>query len=96
MKPAWRVEAPYTRGIYMDVSDGSGRVPTVGDYILTVGKRGYGSAYLIHKVRKVSRRDPEAIPRFSMRVSHVDKKEVTAGVVEGQVFTLRWYPRTKA
>ena len=57
------------RSIWMDLSEPVDRIPDAGDYIVTRGKRGWGSAYLItacREVRRVHRKTPER--RFALSV----------------------------
>lgn len=76
--------------IFMDIPrDDPAPGPRPGQFILTHGKRGYGSAYLVLAVHEVRRRDPRAPRRFQMRVQR-------AAVSEALGFgfwTLQWYPR---
>jgi hypothetical protein len=53
----------------MDLSEPVDRIPAAGDYLVTRGKRGWGSAYLIvawREVRRVGRKTPER--RFALTV----------------------------
>jgi len=53
----------------MDLGEPIDRLPTAGDYLVTKGKRGFGSAYLVtacREVRRLRRRTPER--RFALTV----------------------------
>ncbi len=80
--------------IFMDIPrrDNLAPGPCPGEFILTLGKHGYGTAYLVLAAREVRRRDPRAPRRFQMRVQR-------AAVSEALGFgfwTLEWYPRVRA
>ncbi len=81
---------PYTRGIFIDIHDGL--VPRPGDYVVSRGVKGWGTAYLIHSSRRVERRDPEAVPRYTLRVSVTTLEEAFAPS-DAQRFVIKWYPR---
>jgi hypothetical protein len=75
--------------IFIDLAPGAG-APKRGDYVLTVGKHGPGSGYLVLGVRKIQRRRPSSCERFTLQCHRVSANEVTA-----PRWTMRWYPRTR-
>jgi hypothetical protein len=75
--------------IFIDLPPGDGS-PKVGDYVVTFGKRGLGSGYLVLGVRKIQRRRPSSCERFTLQCHRVSANEVTS-----PRWTMRWYPRTR-
>ena len=79
-------------GLFLDIGP-EDPAPHTGAFLVTVGKRGYGTVYFIIRCRPVKRRDPQACRRFSLTV----QRGFTLADCRGApTFTLRWYPRTKA
>ncbi len=76
------------RSIYYDLPKGT---PAIGDYLITRGVRGIGSAYLIVGVRRVRRRNPEACARFNLRVQPV---AIDADVIRLAKWWMHWYSRS--
>lgn len=81
-----------TKSIFMDMVQRNPG-PKKGDYIVTVGKRGIGTTYLVVSSYRVRRKDPTAFPRYQMKVRVIDKVPDDLG--EAKLFQLRWYPRRK-
>jgi hypothetical protein len=78
-----RSRAPFTEcRLYVD------GIPEleVGDYLVTIGKRGYGSAYLVTEI-KAHRSRPR---RRNLRCMRWPLNEIPAGA---DFYELRWYPR---
>ncbi|MGH3427706.1 MAG: hypothetical protein ACRDQZ_09095, partial [Mycobacteriales bacterium] len=86
-----RVEARASPRMYIDIIHGRA-APQVGDFLVSVGKRGVGSAYLVLTCYRVKRRDPKAYPRYQMETEPV---EIAAVPVGARTFHFRWYPRKK-
>lgn len=82
-------ERNHRRRIWMDILDG-GPGPRRRDYVVSVGKRGVDTTYLVLQSRQVKRRDPTAVPRFSLDVKVVPNSPGTA-----KIFEFHWYPRKK-
>lgn len=66
--------------------------PIVGAYLVSQGKRGPGSAYLIVAVRLVKRRNPESRTRYMLTCHRADLAEALAS---RPVYWIYWYPRTR-
>lgn len=79
--------------IFVDFDDATEN-PGPGDYIVTSGKRGLGTAYLIRSVRKVQRRRRKVgtYNRFVFTCERESPDTIPAGA---QVWTMRWYPRLR-
>lgn len=77
------------RRLFIDILDG-GPGPRRRDYVVSVGKQGIGTIYLVLRSRQVKRRDPSAVPRFSLDVKVVPNYPGTA-----KIFEFHWYPRKK-
>jgi hypothetical protein len=66
------------------------RIPRPGMFLVTVGVRGVGSIYLITRSRRITRRDPAAGPRFSLRC----QRGFSRADLRGNAYVcMRWYPR---
>lgn len=81
-----------TRSIWMDLPEPVDRIPAAGDYLVTRGKRGWGSAYLIvawREVRRVGRKTPER--RFALTVQPGYPIEEA---LRFRPWVLAWYSRT--
>ncbi len=80
--------APYDWGISRHRNEPP---PSEGDYLLTEGKTGYGTAYLIREARLMTR---SAVPgRYALRCVKLGGPSV---IPEGaRVLIIRWYPRNR-
>lgn len=75
--------------------EGKGVGPKKGNFLVSVGKRGIGTVYLIHRVRKVERRVVAEARRFLLYVEVVGGKDEFKKIGETPVFYLHWYVRKK-
>ena len=75
------------RRITFDNHDEKGK-PKIGDYMVSIGARGIGSAYLVLGVRPSARR-----PRRSYLM--VQREEATPEVIELARWWFSWYGRKK-
>lgn len=67
--------------------------PRRGDYLMSIGKRGPGSAYFVLQARQVkSRRAPAGRIRWSLQCQRVGLESIPLGV---EVLTFYWYPRKR-
>lgn len=72
--------------------------PRPGDYVFSSGKTGIGTRYLVIESYRVKRHDPEALPRYQMKVETVTEEEVDVPQVHSgarRLFMFAWYPRKK-
>lgn len=67
-----------------------GQVPKPGQYMVTIGKRGAGSAYLILHARRVNRRVQTDKVRWILSCHRATLEEAGAS---GSYWPLYWYPR---
>src|SRR5262245_4424753 len=65
--------------------------PATGDFIVTEGAKGVGSAYLILSVRKVERRTPARENRFKMQCQRGTVDDTRGATV----WVMRWYSRDR-
>jgi len=84
-----------TRRLTMDLWPDEGP-PQPGDVLLTIGKRGPGTAYLLERVRLMNRRQHHFIKRWVLEVKILARGKET-GEYRGQerVWEFGWYPRKK-
>ena len=81
--------------IYIDLKDRILPGPKPGDFLISLGVR-KKSAYLVLESYQVKRRDPQAVPRFQMKVEWVDPCEVPDLISKrAKVFRFKWYSRDK-
>jgi hypothetical protein len=69
-----------------------GPSPRTGEYLVSQGKHGPNSAYLIVGLRLVSRRKPSTHNRWMLTCQRVTVLELINGV---RTWPLYWYPRDK-
>lgn len=78
--------------LYIDIAETDPKVPAVGDYMVTVTRKGYGSAYLIvgvREARRVSRK------RRGRRFNLVCQREPDVlAIVPLATRFLHWYKRS--
>lgn len=77
--------------LFIDMNDES-QIPAADDWLVTEGRKGFGSVYLIAESRRVKRKDVNAAPRFALRCFRgyaLDDVRAT----QKRVWTLHWYPR---
>ena len=76
-------------GLYLDLPFQDG-APRIGDILLSRGVRGYGSAYLVLKVRQVRRRRSTKLARFQMGCRRVEVRDA----VQARTIEFKWYSRS--
>lgn len=69
-----------------------GKTPKRGDYLVSVGKRGLGSAYFILNVRQVRRRKPQPYVRWLLACRRASLEEVLG---PGEFWPIYWYRRDR-
>jgi hypothetical protein len=91
-----------TRKLFIDLRFGD-TAPTPGSYLVTIGKKGVGSVYLLHSVTKVNTKTIHRL-RYNLRVQvqnelkpYTVHDESTGQVwVRGEVaLGMQWYKRDK-
>jgi hypothetical protein len=75
-------------GLFIDLPHRSNQ-PQVGDCLISRGVRGYGTAYLVLRVRKVKRRKASTLARYSLRCARVALEDT----LNLQTFMFTWYKR---
>jgi hypothetical protein len=70
----------------------SSRSPREGEYLVTIGKRGIGSAYLILGVREIRPLRPRPSRRLRLVVC---REEVTPFIRRHAEWWMRWHPRSR-
>jgi hypothetical protein len=89
----WKGDVPELnkRSIWMDLSEPIARVPIAGDYLVTRGKNGFGSAYLVLESREVKRvRRMTTQRRFALTVQPGYQ---VAEALQFDPWVLHWYAR---
>ena len=87
------------RRLFVDMTPDSGVEPSRGDVLVSVGKRGVGTRYLVLTSYRVKRKDPSAPPRFQLGVKVV-LPNTLASIVNNVGAPIRriefhWYSRRK-
>lgn len=77
--------------LWIEIEDG-GPGPKIGDYVVTVGKRGDGSAYLVTDSRQVKRK-ASTVPRYQLKTLRVPVDE--ARQFGPPQFYMQWFPRKR-
>lgn len=70
-----------------------GDQPRPGEWLLTEGVRGLGSAYYILEVRRVKRRQPQPLWRYVVKCERASLEAATAAPEKRWV--IHWYPRER-
>ena len=82
----------YCRRIWMDISEPVERVPARGEYVVTRGKNGFGSAYLVmscREVKRVRRKTPERRFALTVQPGHA----IADAIQCNPWWVLEWYSR---
>jgi hypothetical protein len=79
--------------LFIDLPHSAGK-PQVGHVIVSRGIRGFGTAYLILKIREVRRRKASMLARFQMFCARVSMKDLQMdGVSDQKLWLMKWYKR---
>lgn len=78
--------------LFLDMQDEKD-IPAPDDWLVTQGKKGYGSVYLIASARRVKRKVAGAPPRFSLECFRGYTIADVRASEDKKVWTLEWYAR---
>ena len=80
--------------LFIDILDGTPG-PRAGDRVASVGVSGeINSVYLVLRSRRIRRRDPQAVPRWSMQVEKIEGETQKPNKrARWRWFEFQWYSR---